>query len=291
MSSRSSVLPNKIKLKTFKSDLAPIGFFFDLIPNDYFKIPIMPIPMRIDKLSNGQSNFFILPDISIENANTENNKFNIDLKRFVSIGLHNLISYSKSKYKEMTNRTLKETTIIKWFEKSTSLNAEIYSLKETFSYILSEFLKVANKILSKGIQIEDDDYLNLILEYCTKMIKHSQDIIEDNIFFIKKDNSEENVKLYKEKKNTYHPEIIKVKTFDFSINKHLKKYFVPYLIYDDLFECFSYNKQILIEHPERILPMSLWIKNRIINKEPIIDKFKVKKLAPNTINLNDINIK
>ena len=285
MSSRSSVLPNKIKLKTFKSDLAPIGFFFDLIPNDYFEIPIMPIPMRIDKLSNGQPNFFILPDLSIEN-----NKLNIDLKRFLSIGLQNLVVYSKKKYKEMTNRDLKETKIIKWFEGSTSLNTEIYSLKETFSYVISEFLKVAYKIITNDIQIEDNDYLSLILEYCTKMIKHSQDIIEDNIFFIKKDNSEENVKLYKEKKNTYHPEIIKIETFDFSINKHLKKYFVPYLIYDDLFECFSYNKQILIEHPERMLPMSLWIKNRIINKEPIIDNFDVKKLAPNTINLNDINI-
>ena len=285
MSSRSSVLPNKIKLKTFKSDLAPIGFFFDLIPNDYFEIPIMPIPMRIDKLSNGQPNFFILPDLSIEN-----NKLNIDLKRFLSIGLQNLVVYSKKKYNEMTHRDLKETKILKWFEGSTSLNAEIYSLTETFSYVISEFLKVAYKIITNDIQIEDNDYLSLILEYCTKMIKHSQDIIEDNIFFIKKDNSEENVKLYKEKKNTYHPEIIKIETFDFSINKHLKKYFVPYLIYDDLFECFSYNKQILIEHPERMLPMSLWIKNRIINKEPIIDNFDVKKLAPNTINLNDINI-
>ena len=285
MSSRSSVLPNKIKLKTFKSDLAPIGFFFDLIPNDYFEIPIMPIPMRIDKLSNGQPNFFILPDLSIEN-----NKLNIDLKRFLSIGLQNLVVYSKKKYNEMTHRDLKETKILKWFEGSTSLNAEIYSLTETFSYVISEFLKVAYKIITNDIQIEDNDYLSLILEYCTKMIKHSQDIIEDNIFFIKKDNSEENIKLYKEKKNTYHPEIIKVEAFDFSINKRLKKYFVPYLIYDDLFECFSYNKQILIEHPERMLPMSLWIKNRIINKEPIIDNFDVKKLAPNTINLNDINI-
>lgn len=291
MSSRSSPLPKKIKLKTFKSDLAPIGFFFDLIPNNYFELPIMPIPMRIDKLSNGQPNLFVLPDLSIENAKTENNKLNIDMKRFLSIGLKNLVSFSKRKYNEMTNRDLKETKIIKWFEGSKSLNAEIYSLTETFSYIISEFLKVAYKINTKGIQIEDDDYLNLILEYCAKMIKHSQDIIEDNIFFIKKDNSEEQIKLYKEKKNTYHPEIIKVETYDFSLNKHLRKYFVPYLIYDDLFECFSYNKQILIEHPERMLPMSLWIKNRIINKEPIIDKFNVKKLAPNTINFNDINIK
>ncbi|GAH96204.1 unnamed protein product, partial [marine sediment metagenome] len=61
--------------------------------------------------------------------------------------------------------------------------------------------------------------------------------------------------------------------------------------YDDLFDCFSYNKKKLLENPINDLSMNFWFENRIINKEPIIDKFKLDGLCNNQINLSLFDIK
>ncbi|GAJ01104.1 unnamed protein product, partial [marine sediment metagenome] len=54
--------------------------------------------------------------------------------------------------------------------------------------------------------------------------------------------STKTVELYSEKKEKYYPKIITIK-----IDKKLKMNFVPYLVYDDILDIFSYNKKILLE--------------------------------------------
>ncbi|KKL99533.1 hypothetical protein LCGC14_1813490, partial [marine sediment metagenome] len=51
MSSKHSFFNAPVKLKSYKKDLAPIGFYFDIFATEIFKIPVMPVPMRIDKLT------------------------------------------------------------------------------------------------------------------------------------------------------------------------------------------------------------------------------------------------
>lgn len=291
MSSKSFFFNPPTKLKAFKNDLAPLGFFFDLIPTKNFKIPIMPIPMRIDKLTNHQPTLFILPDFnSLKNVFQKYHLF-INFEQFFLIGLTNLISYAKIKYKEITKRNLKDEIIVQWFEKSKNIITEIYSLTETFTFIISEFLKSLYFINTEKTKDENSNTLKHIIQYCDTMINYCEEKIENNKFIIKKGDTEEEVKLYKEKNNKYYPEIVSVDVDILSSNKKKKRSFIPYLIYDDLFDCFSYNKKNLLENPINDLSINSWFENRIINKEPIIDKFKLDGLYNNQLNLSLFDIK
>lgn len=291
MSSKRFFFNPPAKLKAFKNDLAPLGFFFDLIPTKNFKIPIMPIPMRIDKLTNHQPTLFILPDFnSLKNVFQKYHLF-INFEQFFLIGLTNLISYAKVKYKEITKRNLKDEIIVQWFEKSKNIITEIYSLTETFTFIISEFLKSLYFINTEKTKDENSNTLKHIIQYCDTMINYCEEKIENNKFIIKKGDTEEEVKLYKEKNNKYYPEIVSVDVDILSSNKKKKRSFIPYLIYDDLFDCFSYNKKNLLENPINDLSINSWFENRIINKEPIIDKFKLDGLYNNQLNLSLFDIK
>ncbi|NVM17778.1 MAG: hypothetical protein HWN80_08675 [Candidatus Lokiarchaeota archaeon] len=279
------------KLKVFKNDLAPVGFFFDLIPTKNFKIPIMPVPMRIDKLTNRQPTLFILPDFnSLKNKFQKYHLF-IDFEQFFLIGLTNLISYAKDKYKEITKRNLKDEIIIQWFEKSKNIIAEIYSLRGTFTFLISEFLKTVYFINAEKNKDENGNTLKHILQYCDAVANHCEEIIDNNRFIINEGDKEEEVKLYREKKNKYYPEIVSVDVENLSLNKKEKRGFTPYLIYDDLFDCFSYNKKELLENPTNDLSIDHWFENRIINKDPSIDKIKIDELYFNQINLSLFDIK
>lgn len=163
MSSKRFFFNPPTKLKAFKNDIAPLGFFFDLIPTKNFKIPIMPVPMRIDKLTNRQPTLFILPDLnSLKNIFQKYHLF-INFEQFFLIGLTNLISYAKVKYKEITKRNLKDEIIVQWFEKSKNIKTEIYSLTETFTFIISEFLKSLYFINTEKTKDENSNTLKHII--------------------------------------------------------------------------------------------------------------------------------
>ena len=101
MSPKFGISNPPAKLKSFKNDLAPVGFNFDIFPTDIFKIPIMPIPMRIDKTSNGRATFFIIPDLLKLDSFLETLDLVFNFESFLIEGLKNLIIYSKKKYKEI----------------------------------------------------------------------------------------------------------------------------------------------------------------------------------------------
>ncbi|MFW9951414.1 MAG: hypothetical protein ACFFKA_14965, partial [Candidatus Thorarchaeota archaeon] len=52
------------KIKTFKEDIAPIGFYFDIFTTDFCEIPILPLPLRIDKISKGEATVIITPNFN-----------------------------------------------------------------------------------------------------------------------------------------------------------------------------------------------------------------------------------
>ena len=291
MSSKRFFSNPPTKLKAFKNDLAPVGFFFDVVPTTHFKLPIMPVPMRIDKLTNSQPTLSILPDFNSLNNIFQKCHLFINFEQYFLIGLANLISYAKIKYKEITKRNLKDEIIVQWFEKSKNINAEIYSLTETFTFLISEFLKTVYFINSEKTKDEDGNTHRHILQYCDTMINYCEEQIDNNKFIIKKGGVEEEVKLCKEKKNKFYPEIVSVDVDNLSLNKKEKRRFIPYLVYDDLFDCFSYNKKKLLENPPSDLSINHWFENRIINKDPSIDKIKIDELNFNQINLSLFDIK
>ena len=123
MSSKNSFFNAPVKLKSYKKDLAPIGFYFDIFATEIFKIPVMPVPMRIDKLTNGDATLFIFPDVKNLNKLLKKLDLAFNFKNFFLHGISNLINFAKEEYKKITKRNLKDEIIINWFEKVFRLTA------------------------------------------------------------------------------------------------------------------------------------------------------------------------
>ncbi|HUW90071.1 MAG TPA: hypothetical protein VMV43_06075 [Candidatus Nanopelagicaceae bacterium] len=266
MSPKYSFFNSPSKLKSFKRDLAPVGFYFDIFTTEIFKIPVMPVPMRIDKLTNGDLTLFILPDIGNLNKLLKKLDLTINFKNFFLLGISNFINFAKGKYKEIIHRNLQREMIIRWFENSRLIKTEIPSLTEAYTYLLLEFLNTFSTIEEKGLDPSLEEYTTELLRYCDKIISYTREKIENNVILIKEEGSTKTVQLYLEKKEKYYPQIIAIK-----IDKKTKMNFIPYLIYDDILDIFSYNKKLLHEGKQIPVDVKIWKCNGIINKYSTLD--------------------
>lgn len=273
--------PNK--LKSFKKDIAPIGFFFDFFSNENFKVPILPIPMRIDKITNGQPTLFIYPNISKLNRICQKYEFAINYSLFFSIGIKNLINFARKKFIDMFNRTLPNKFIIDWFNQSKLVDAKIPSLTKDFTYILSEFLK----FYSQFDENNNINYVNSLIAYCDKMIKYFRKRLEKNYILTSKDGDLIVQQIYELKKGKAYPQIVPISVRNIKSGKMENMFFTPYLIYDDIIDIFSYNKQLLSKNKSANVALKTFSQNRIINKETRINNFNYKTIMEK-IELKDL---
>ena len=283
MSSKLGVSNPPAKLKYFKNDLAPIGFYFDLFSTDFFKFPIMPVPMRIDRISNGKSTYFILPNLEILDTALKSLDISFNLDIFIIEGISNLLSYTKKKYKEITFRSITNEIVYQWYDSSLNISADIPSLSDDFTHVLVEFLKLFADIENENINVNTDIYKTKLSDYSQKLIEYFKHKIEDNKIQIVSKGIQKTVSLYREKKGKFYPDIIPIDTQNLKKNKINKLTFVPYLIYDDLLDCFAYNQKLLEDGTEQPFDIEVWKKKGIINKRSNIEDysiidFKLKKL-------------
>lgn len=271
MSPKHLVFNPPAKLKYYKNDLAPIGFYFDLFATEIFKIPVMPVPMRIDKLTNGDSTFFVLPNINELTHVLRKSDLVLRFKKFYLCGIENLINFTKRKYKEITFRTLKKEMIVKWFENSLAIKTEIPSLTEDFTFLILEFLKMFSNIENEGLDPNQKGYVAELLRYCESIINYFKEKIENNSIKIKNDGIIKPEKLYIEKKKKYYPRSIPIHATNRKKRTINKMYFIPYLIYDDLIDIFVYNKKLLNDPKQNPVDLTIWKFNRIINKRSNLD--------------------
>ncbi len=203
--------------------------------------------MRIDKLSNGDLTFFIFPDIKNLNKLLKKLDLAINFKKFFLLGISNLINFAKEEYKKITKRNLKHEIIIKWFENSKVIKTEIPSFTELYTYLLLEFLKTFSNIEEKGLNASLEEYTTELILFCDRIIKYAKEKIENNLILIKVENSLKTEQIYLEKKGKYYPQIISINISNLNRNNKAKMNFIPYLIYDDILDIFSYNKKLLHE--------------------------------------------
>ena len=266
------------KLKSFKNDIAPIGFYFDLFTTDLFKVPVMPIPMRIDKISNGAPTLFIFPDLNKLNKLCEKLDLFLDFQLFFILGIKNLLNFTKKKYKEITFRSVDDNKIRNWFNTSKIISADISFLTKDFTFLISEFLKLYSKI---DFDKDLEEYHPDLMRYCNTIINFLNEKIENNIIYIENTNIIKTEKLYEERENKYFPNIITIKVYNSNTKKMKEMNFIPYLIYDDLFDSFSYNKKLLLEHNYPLFNLQSWKKNNIINNGSKTNEVDSKKLLKN----------
>ena len=226
----------------------------------------MPVPMRIDKISNGEPTLFLLPDADQLNQVTDDLDIYIDYELFFSQGIRNLVSYAKFKYRELFKQSLFTDAIKKWFRKACYIDSVIPTLVQDFTYLIIEFLYLYTELDNLKSEMPGDQSEKMV-NFCSKMVIYFRQRIENNEIEVKYKGLNQTVQIFKERRKKYYPLIVPFDVNDIENNRITQKNFVPYLIYDDIIEVFAYNKKLLEENPTIALNMQqIYQHNHIINK-------------------------
>ncbi|MHA1988523.1 MAG: hypothetical protein ACW98D_17975, partial [Promethearchaeota archaeon] len=267
------------RFKTYKSDAAPFFFFIDVFPASYSNKnkpnlihlvnsiktnPIMPLPMRIDRVYNGESSVMIRPKEPITFPVSEDLTAIINPAPFLQLGFEKLLFFTEvySRTKFLSSLTSKKT--LRWWQATRSLYGNLPTLEEDFSAFLRAYLHtvVKAKVLEEDLASAAKNYCELIADVCRKRL-------EQNIILVDVRRKQEDVKLYKTKEINYYkkfkktretqhrPELIDVDIYDLSplgfsnleenrinIVKERSTIVLKYialLFYDDLLECMLQN--------------------------------------------------
>ena len=283
--------PNQIR--SFKQDIAPMGFYFDIFSTPLFHIPILPIPLRIDKVLNGEPTLLISPNLKKLERTCKKLKLCVNFRLFYKTGIKNLLNYARSKQIFITKKKVADVDIIrKWWEASNKISTHNPDLVESFTFITTQFLKTYSIIDKHNLNpiLDNINYINRLIEYCDSIIIYFRNKIEKNIFFIKKEGKFNLEKLYIERRKKYFPIEIKIPIHDLISNEIYDMEFVPYLIYDDLLESFCYNKKLLMNTTDNPINLKVYEDNKIINKTSTIDDIRIisSKIELKKLNLEEL---
>ncbi|MHA1474000.1 MAG: hypothetical protein ACTSQ5_02310 [Promethearchaeota archaeon] len=115
----------------------------------------------------------------------------------------------------------------------------IKSYEEDLSFILQSYLE-SYKSYRSGLKLEE-----ALLQYCNSIITYCNEKIEQNLIKFNYKKKEKASSMYKMNKGKFYPNICEYDIFNYQKKHIFRKAFIPLLIYDDLLECFLFNKLIL----------------------------------------------
>ncbi|MFX0081856.1 MAG: hypothetical protein ACFE94_08895 [Candidatus Hodarchaeota archaeon] len=290
------------KFKTYKFDAAPFFFFIDIFPPDYPFVdkpdfanlinsigtnPIMPLPMRVDRVFNGEKSVLIRPREPISFPITEDFTALINPSQFLKFGFEKLLYYTEIRSREAFFVSLSQERVSKWWASTKYLYGNLTAMEEDFSAFLRAYLHTIIKA-----KVLEEDLIDAALNYCQLVSDLCRKRLEQNTILVEVDGKQENVKMYKVKEATYyrklkksteteyHPELIDIEIYDLTdlgfsnekddrasqligLKKKLIKY-IPLLFYDDLLECMLQNKKRLEEDKKDIIDPSFLLDKGII---------------------------
>jgi len=290
------------KFKTYRSDASPFFFFIDIFPLD-LKIfetphslalakhiknnPIMPLPMRVDRVFNGESSIVIRPNSPVSFPLNESIVAIINPIPFLQLGIENLLFFAEIRSSQQLLRSLKNQKVKEWWENTRYLYGNLRQIEEDFSAFLKAYLYTIIKA-----EINEEDITGAAIEYCEIVNNICKEKMLKNKILVEIKDSQESVKLYREKKTKsreklniikkmeYHPELIDIEVFNFSdisfpnkkdfSNDIIKNYnsrvakYIPLLLYDDLQECMIQNIILLEKSETELLCPSFLLENNAI---------------------------
>ncbi|MFX0106589.1 MAG: hypothetical protein ACFE75_14030 [Candidatus Hodarchaeota archaeon] len=290
------------KFKIFKSDAAPFFFYIEVFPPDltafkseHFKNllesinsnPIMPIPMRVDRVFNGVNSLLIRPREPISFSIMDNLIATVNPTAFIQKGFEKLLYFTEIRAFEKFLIHLTIEKVKNWWDSTKFLYAKLMYLEEDFSAISRAYIYTVLKA-----KLNNEDLISAAINYCNIVRDICEKRLKENSILIETRRKETNVKLYKQKivkyikkrkkveELQYHPELVDIDVYDLSkrgfknnivsqnlIIEELKpneiKY-LPLLFYDDLLECMLQNLKILDEEDKEILDPSLLLDQNII---------------------------
>jgi hypothetical protein len=290
------------KFKIFKYDAAPFFFYIEIFPPDlnffkkeYFKKllepiidnPIMPIPMRVDRVFNGENSILIRPREPIYFSFMDDYFAYINPVPFLQYGFKKLLYFTEIRAYEKFVLSLTQEKVRNWWNSTQFLYSKLIRLEEDFSAFHKAYIQTVLKA-----KINNEDLISAATEYCKIIQDICEKRINENSILIETTRKENFVKLYQQRLAKYrkkmkrveqtelHPELVDIDVFDlsergfnntsennFSFLDELKpkelKY-IPLLFYDDLLECMLQNLLKLEDGDQDILDPSFLIDNKII---------------------------
>ena len=284
------------RLPVRRSDGAPSILFIDVINSD-FPYPVLPMPARIDMVTNALPTNFIFPE-KTTTIRIENELYTYDYINLYRFFSKNLIHYSKKTHLKVTFQDLKEDTIKRWWDLSRNMTPKIPTYSQDLEFILKTYLEAFKSYKSSNdLHAALMEYINNIIDYCNSRL-------ESNVIEIYYKQALTGKRMYKIKKDHYFPDI-----FEYDVEEIVKgkkkirrKAFIPIMIYDDLLECFLYNQlqfEKIINEKNEAKEEEMDIEDQkndtleIISFENLIEKNIIIKCSSNEeeislINPNDI---
>ncbi|MFX1525748.1 MAG: hypothetical protein ACFFCC_19750 [Promethearchaeota archaeon] len=251
----------------------------------------MPLPMRIDRVFNGEKSVLIRPKEPVIFPITEDLTAIINPDRFLQYGFEKLLYFTEVRSREKLISSLSIERTFKWWNLTKFLYGNLLTLEEDFSAFLRAYLHTIVKA-----KLQEEDLVNAANEYCDIIADICRKRMEQNSILAEVKGKQQNVKMYKTKEFTYykkfkrtketqyHPELIDIEIFDLSnigftklngdhINtlknaqsKEIK--YIPLLFYDDLLECMLQNIKRLGDPSNKMLdPSFLFDKNVILTQK------------------------
>ena len=291
------------KFKTYKYDAAPFFFFIDVFQADtsglkqphYVELiksiksnPIMPLPMRVDRVYNAENSILIRPREPVCFTIGDDRVAAINPNPFIQLGIEKLLYFTEVRAREKFFTPLSIKRAIKWWNSTRYLYGNLYQLEEDLSAFLRAYLYTMVKA-----KLDEEDLVKAATEYCQIVTDICNKRIDENSILVEIKGKQKNVLLFqvkemiirqkrkKVKQTQYHPELIDIEIFNlyemgFPTNKDeqnillnelrpRKKKYIPILFYDDLLECMLQNLADLEEGAEDILNPSFLIDQNVIS--------------------------
>ncbi|MFX0039463.1 MAG: hypothetical protein ACFFCY_10435 [Promethearchaeota archaeon] len=290
------------KFKTFKYDAAPFFFYLEVYPPDLTgfeserdvallkKIvnnPIMPLPMRVDRVFNGEQSLLIRPRDPISFTIMDDLNAIVNPTTFLQYGMEQLINFTEMRAFDKFALSLTNKKVEKWWDSTKFLYAKLLDLENDFLKFLKSYFD--NLLKAK---LNNEDLITAATNYCKRVQEICENRIKENSILIETTHSQTHGKLYTKKIAKYrqkrkrveaveiHPELISLDVYDLSeigfkdnienlnpflddIKPKLLKY-IPLMFYDDLLECMLLNVEKLDDGEENILDPSFLIDQNII---------------------------
>jgi len=290
------------KFKIFKSDAAPFFFYIDVFPPDLsaYRVehlksllksiennPIFPLPLRVDRVFNGDKSILIRPREPISFPLMDDNIASINPFTFVQSGIERLLYFTEITAFQKFTTSLTIDSVIKWWAATKFLYAKLLRIEDDFSAVLRAYIHTVVKA-----KLNDEDLFSAAKKYCEMVSDICNKRMKENSILIETRDDEVQVKLYREKtlkyykkrkkveELQYHPELVDIDVYNLSekgffsdikdskeifneIKADHKKY-IPLLFYDDLQECMLQNIKKFEDGEDNLLDPSYLLDKNII---------------------------
>jgi len=296
--------PKPKEYQIFKYDASPFFFYIDVLPIDVSQYdiphhvemlkkvqsnPIIPIPLRVDRVFSGKSTILIRPREPVSFILDENLAV-INPQPFIQSGITKLLYFTEVRTSSEFASSLTLENALDWWNSTKNLYGKLKSLEEDFAAFLKAYLHIM-----VNAKVNDEDLISAATRYCELIRDICNQRIQEKYIIVEIKEKEKLLDLYKIKegkvfenrfkrtrRELLYPTFVDIEVLDLeevgypSINSKNIKFkakamkYIPLLFYDDLLECMLQNLEILKDFEGKIIDPSFLLERNLIkllNKE------------------------